>query len=76
MTNLEQIQHRAMRFILRKKFTEYECLSKLNLLSLQYHRVIHDLVFFFKWLKNIHDLDIFDHVLFCSCNKPLRDIDY
>ena len=32
ITNLEQIQRRATRFILGKEFTEYKCPSKLNLL--------------------------------------------
>ena len=32
ITNLEQIQCRATRFILSKEFTEYKCPCKLNLL--------------------------------------------
>ena len=69
ITNLEQIQRRATRVILGEEYTEYERLSKLNLSPLQLCRVIHDLVFSFKRLKNKHDLDIFEYVLFRSRNQ-------
>ena len=69
ITNLEQIERRATRVILGEGYTEYERLSKLNLLPLQLYRVIHDLVFSFKRLKNKHDLDIFENVLFRSRNQ-------
>ena len=35
ITNLEQIERRATRVILGEEYTEYERLSKLNLLPLQ-----------------------------------------
>ena len=35
ITNLEQIQRKAKRFILGEEYTEYERLSKSNLLPLQ-----------------------------------------
>ena len=52
INNLEQVQRRATRFILGRDYSEYERLSKLNLLSLKYRREINDLIFFFKGLKN------------------------
>ena len=76
INNLEQVQHRATRFILGRDYSEYERLSKLNLLPLKYRREIHDSVFFFKCLKNIHKLNIFDYVSFRSCTKPLRNVDH
>ena len=45
---LEQVQCRATRFILGRDYSEYERLSKLNLLPLKYRREINDLVFFFE----------------------------
>ena len=69
ITNLEQIERRATRVILGEEYTEHERLSKLNLSPLQLYRVIHDLVFSFKRLKNKHDLDIFENVLFRSRNQ-------
>ena len=57
--NLEQVQRRATRFILGRDHSEYERLSKLNLLPLKYRREINDLVFFFKCLKNMYKLNIF-----------------
>ena len=42
ITNLEQIERRATRIIFGEEYTEYERLSKLNLLPLQ---LIHDWVF-------------------------------
>ena len=50
--NLEQVQHRAMRFILGRDYSEHECLSKFSLLPSQYRRDIDDLVFFFQCFKN------------------------
>ena len=55
---------------------EYERLSKLNLLPLEYRREINDLVFFFKCLKNVCKLNILDYVSFRSCTKPLRNVDH
>ena len=52
INNLEQVQRRATRFILGRDYSEYERLSKLNLLPLKYRREINDLVFFFKCFKN------------------------
>ena len=43
---LEQVQRRATRFILGRDYSEYEHLSKLNLLILNYRREIDDLFFF------------------------------
>ena len=54
INNLEQVQSRATRFILVTDYSEYERLSKLNLLPLKYRREISDLVFFFKCLKNTY----------------------
>ena len=54
INNLEQFQRRATRFIRGREYSEYERLSKLNLLPLKYRREINDLVFFFKCLKNIY----------------------
>ena len=51
-----------------REYSEYERLSKLNLLPLKYRREINDLVFFFKCLKNIK-LNIFDYVSFRSCHQ-------
>ena len=47
INNLELVQRRATRFILGRDYSEYERLSKLNLLPLKYRREINDLVFFF-----------------------------
>ena len=47
ISNLEQVQRRATRFILGRDYSEYKRLSKLNLLPLKYRREINDLVFFF-----------------------------
>ena len=69
ITNLEEIERRTTRVILGEEYTEYERLGKLNLSPLQLYRVIHDLVFSFKRLKNKHDLDIFENVLFRSRNQ-------
>ena len=76
INNLEQVQRRATRFILGRDYFEYERLSKLNLLPLNYRREINDLAFFFKCLKNTNKLNIFDHVSFRSCTKPLRNVDH
>ena len=76
INNLEQVQRRATRFILGGDYLEQERLGKLNLLPLQYHREINDLVYFFKCFKNIYKLNIFDYVSFCSCIKPLRNVDH
>ena len=54
INNWEQVQRRATRFILGRVNSEYERLSKLNLLPLKYRREINDVVFFFKCLKNIY----------------------
>ena len=56
--------------------SEYDLLSKLNLLPLKFCREINDLVFFFKCLKNMYKLHISDYVSFCSCTKPLRNVDH
>ena len=50
-------------------------LVNINLLPLQYHREINDVVYFFKCFKNVYKLNIFDYVLFRSCIKPLRNLD-
>ena len=76
ISNLEQVQCRAARFILGKDYLEHERLSKLNLLPLQYHGEINDLIYFFKCFKKIYTLIIFDYVSFRSCIKLLRNIDY
>lgn len=76
INNLEQVQRRATRFILGRDYSEYERLSKLNLLPLEYRREINDLVFFFKCLKNVCKLNILDYVSFRSCTKPLRNVDH
>ena len=76
INNLEQVQRRATRFILGRDYSEYERLSKLNLLPLKYCREINDLVFFFKCLKNICKLNIFDYVSFRFCTKPLKNVHY
>ena len=76
INNIEQVQPRATRFILGRDYSEYEHLSKLNLLPLKYRREIDDLVFFFKCLKNICKLNILDYASFRSCTKPLRNIDH
>ena len=75
INNLEQVQRRATRFILGRDYSEHERVSKLNTLPLQYRGEINDLVFFFKCFKNIEKLNIFDYVSFCSCIKPLRNVD-
>ena len=53
-------------------------LVELWTLSWRNFRVIHDLFFFSKYFKNIHDLDIFDYIYvsFRSCIKSLRNIDF
>ena len=48
INNLKHVQRRATKFILGRDYSEYERLSKLNLLPLKYRREINDLVFFFK----------------------------
>ena len=75
--NLEQVERRATRFILGRDYSQYERLSKLNLLPLKYRREINDLVFFCVLRTYIkHNLNIFDYVLFRSCTKPLRTVDH
>ena len=74
--NLEQVQRRATRFILGRDYSEYERLSKLNLLPLKYRREINALDFFFKCLKYICKLNILDYVTSRSCTKPLRNADH
>ena len=69
INNLEQFQRRATKFIRGREYSEYERLSKLNLLPLKYRREINDLVFSFKCLKNIYMLNIFDYVSFRSCHQ-------
>ena len=76
INNLEQVQLRATGFILGRDYSEYERFSTLNLLPLKYRGEINDLVFFFKCLKNIYKLNIFDYVSFRSCTKPLRNVDH
>ena len=76
INNIEQVQPRATRFILGRDYSEYEHLSKLNLLPLKYRREIDDLVFFFKCLKNICKLNILDYASFRSCTKLLRNVDH
>ena len=76
INSLEQVQRRATRFILGRDYSEYERLSKLNLLPLEYRREINDLVFFFKCLENICKLIILDYVSFCFGTKPLRNVDH
>ena len=43
---------------------------------MKYRREINDLVFYFKSLKNIYKLKIFDNASFRSCTKPLRNVDH
>ena len=57
ISNLEQVQRRATRFILGRDYSEHERLSKLNLLPLQYHREINDVVYIFKCLKNVYKIN-------------------
>ena len=76
INNLEQVQHRATRFILSRDYSKHERLSKLNLLPLQYRREINDLFYFFKCFKNIYKLNIFNYVSFRSCIKLLRNVDH
>ena len=57
-------------------YSEYERLSRLDLLRLQHRREIDDIIFFFKCLKNIHSVDISEYVSFRSCCKPLRNVDH
>ena len=42
INNLEQVQPRATRFVLARDYSEYEHLSKLNLLLLKYCRDINE----------------------------------
>ena len=75
--NLEQVERRATRFILGRDYSQYERLSKLNLLPLKYRREINHLVFFCVLRTYIkHNLNIFAYVLFRSCTKPLRTVDH
>ena len=64
ITSLEQVKRRATRFIIGKDYSEHEHLSKLSLLPLQYRREIDDLVFFFKCIMNMCNLNIMDYVSF------------
>ena len=69
---------------LGKGYPEHERLSKLNLLPFNivvfffkcFKNMYNIVVFFFKCFKNMYNLDILDFVSFCSCNKPLRNVDY
>jgi hypothetical protein len=70
------VQRRATRFIIGRDYSEYERLSKLNLLPLQYRREINDIIFFFKCFKNIYAVDIFEYISFRSCCKSLRNVDH
>ena len=69
------VQRGATRFILGRDYSEYERLSKLNLLPLEYRREINDLVFFFECLENICKLIILDYVSFRSSTKLLRNVE-
>ena len=69
---LEQVQRRARRWTLkeRKSDSSYsERLSTLKLLPLCYDREIRDLVFFYKALYGISDLNVHDYVSFVSHNR-------
>ncbi len=68
-TQLEQVQRRATRRMLkeRKGDSSYsERLSTLRLLPLCYDREIRDLVFFYKALYGISDLNVHNYVSFVS----------
>ena len=63
--NLERIQRRATRWILRVKIGDAsykDRLLALNLLPLCYDREIKDLTFFFKAMYGHYDLNVFDYV--------------
>ena len=50
---LEQLQHRATKYILRDYSSDYKsCLTNLNLLPLMYVFKISDIVFFINYIKN------------------------
>ena len=71
-TNLERIQRRATRWILRVKQGEIpykDRLLALNLLPLAYDREIKDLTFFFKALHGHYDLNVFEYVSFVSHDR-------
>ena len=51
INNLEQVQRRATRFILGRDYSEYERLSKLNLLPVKYRIEINDSVCFLRVLR-------------------------
>ena len=76
ITTPERVQRGATRFIIGSDYSEYERLSRLNLLPLQYRREINDIIFFFRCLKNIHSVDILEYVFFRSCCKPLKNVDH
>ena len=59
---LEQVQRKATRFIVGKELSYYERLKKLELLPLAYRREILDLIFFYKCLNGICELDISQYV--------------
>ena len=75
ISGLEKVQRRATRFIIGRDYSEYERLSKLSLLALQYRREIHD-IFFFKCLNNIYAVDLSKYISFRSCCKSLRNVDH
>lgn len=69
---IEQIQRRATRWILKARIgdsTYNERLSALKLLPLCYDREIRDLIFFFKCLYGISDLNVHDYVSFVSHDR-------
>ena len=59
INNLKQVHRRATKFIVGRDYSEYERLTKLNLLPLKYRREINDLLSFLKCLKNIYKLKSF-----------------
>ena len=74
-TNLERIQRRATRWILRVKMGDISCkdrLLALNLLPLAYDRETKDLAFFFKALHGHYDLNVFDYVP-CASHARTRN---
>ena len=71
MTKIERVQRRATRWILktRKGDSSYnERLVELKLLPLCYDREIKDLMFFYKALYGISDLNVHDYVSFVTHN--------
>ena len=68
------MQRSATRFIIGNDYSEYERLSRLNLLPLHYRREINDIIFDFKCLKNNYwNFNLGDLYQICTLQRYYHD---